>query len=364
MTVRSPFRDPLLLILALATVLLQLFAADAARVERWYSQGLYPPLSRGFRAALGWIPFSVGDLLYGAAVVFLAWQLFRFLRNAFRRRVNYRNWARPLVRAAKIGLSVYLLFQLSWGLNYSRRDIARGLGLRLEAADTALLPGLAHLLQERLCTWGDRVDSVRRLRLARPATLFAEAVAGYEHAAGPYPFLRYERPSIKPSLLSPVGHYFGFTGYYNPFSGEAQVHTGIPVFIRPFVVCHEIGHQLGYAKENEANFAGFLAARGSGNPDFIYAAYYEMYAYVTADYMALDPKEAYVLRRTAHIRVRRDRAEYRRYALRTQNSVEPLVMRFYDQYLKLNNQKKGIETYDEVVRWLLAYYKKHGADGV
>ncbi|TCJ19353.1 DUF3810 domain-containing protein [Flaviaesturariibacter flavus] len=364
MTGKSPFRDPFLLILAAAVVVVQVFSSDAGRVERWYSQGLYPPLSRGLRALFGWVPFSIGDLLYGAAVVYLAWQLFRFLRRAAQRKLALGNWARPLSRAAKIALSVYLLFQLLWGLNYSRTDIAHSLDLHLEPRDTALLPGLAHLLQARLCTWGDRVDTARRGRLARHGVLFGEAVAAYQKAAGPYPFLAYSNPSIKPSLLSPVGHYFGFTGYYNPFTAEAQVHTGIPVFIRPFVVCHEMGHQLGYAKENEANFAGFLAGRASGNPDFVYAAYYEMYSYVLADYSAMDPMEAYVLRRTAHFRVRRDRREYLRYVMRTRNSVEPLVMKFYDQYLKLNNQKKGIETYDEVVRWLLAYYKKYGADAI
>jgi hypothetical protein len=32
----------------------------------------------------------------------------------------------------------------------------------------------------------------------------------------------------------------------------------------------------------------------------------------------------------------------------------------YGNYLKANNQPKGIETYNEVVSWLIAYRKKYG----
>jgi len=32
----------------------------------------------------------------------------------------------------------------------------------------------------------------------------------------------------------------------------------------------------------------------------------------------------------------------------------------YGNYLKAHNQPKGIESYDEVVAWVVAYYKKFG----
>ncbi len=69
-------------------------------------------------------------------------------------------------------------------------------------------------------------------------------------------------------MYSYLGNYLGFTGYYNPFTGEAQVNTTVPLFVQPFTTCHEIGHQLGYAKENEANFAGYLAAKSSPDAGF------------------------------------------------------------------------------------------------
>ena len=46
-------------------------------VEDYYSNGIYPVLSKSMRTLLGWIPFSIGDLLYtGLAVLAL-----RYLYN-------------------------------------------------------------------------------------------------------------------------------------------------------------------------------------------------------------------------------------------------------------------------------------------
>src|SRR5687768_14965936 len=112
-------------------------------------------------------------------------------------------------------------------------------------------------------------------------------------------------PSIKPSFYSYAGNYLGFSGYYNPFSGEAQVNTTIPAFSQPFVSCHEIGHQLGFAKEDEANFAGFLSARKSPNPAFRYSVYFDMYGYALRDLFNRDSVSARQLHNQLDSQVRR-----------------------------------------------------------
>src|SRR5690606_2945838 len=63
-------------------------------------------------------------------------------------------------------------------------------------------------------------------------------------------------------------------------SGEANINTRLPAFVLPFVTCHEIAHQLGVAKEDEANLVGYLAAIHSNNATFQYSGYYNMFRYV------------------------------------------------------------------------------------
>ena len=48
-------------------------------VEKYYSNGLYPFISRLLRKLLGWIPISVGDLLYLLFVfIVLKWLWYLF----------------------------------------------------------------------------------------------------------------------------------------------------------------------------------------------------------------------------------------------------------------------------------------------
>ncbi len=62
--------------------------------------------------------------------------------------------------------------------------------------------------------------------------------------------LPYKRPLFERIPQSNLG----VTGYLNPFTNEAQVNTTVPAFLQPFMTCHEIAHQLGFAPEEDANF--------------------------------------------------------------------------------------------------------------
>ena len=57
--------------------------------------------------------------------------------------------------------------------------------------------------------------------------------------------------------------------------------------------------------------------------------------------------------------VRADLHAARDYFMQYRNRMEPLVRFFYGQYLKANHQPRGVDTYDEVTGWLIAYRNKY-----
>ena len=361
---KSLIRDRKLISLLILTVLIKLFSLNHEWVERYYTYGLYPYLSKLLRILFGWIPFSVGDLLYFNAGLYLVWKLIRFIVILSRRKVReYLSWE-LLRKMLRLILAIYIVFNVLWGMNYDRQGIATQLNLKVKPYTVSDLAELASVLQARLNDCAQRVDSVQRLDLDRNTNLFHEGIASYEQVKNNFPFLTYSFPSIKPSMYSRIGHYFGFTGYYNPFSGEAQLKTTVPVFLKPFIICHEMAHQLGYGKENEANFVGYLACKNSANVNFSYSTYFELTLYALSDLKQSDTAYVKMLRQQWTPRVRNDYREYLNYLFRTRNRVEPVVMRFYDQYLKMNNQPKGQATYNEVIAWLIAYMKKYGKEAV
>ncbi len=153
----------------------------------------------------------------------------------------------------------------------------------------------------------------------------------------------------------------GFSGYYNPFSGEAQVNTTIPRFVQPFTTCHEIGHQMGYAKEEEANFCGFLATKSSKDPAFRYSVYVDLYLYAASALYSLDSTAFIPYRESLKPDVRQDLRDLKEFYRKYQNPFEPLIHIIYGKYLKANRQPQGIDSYDEVVGLAIAYYRKYGA---
>jgi len=345
--------------LVAASVLIKVFSYFPEAVEKYYSRGLYPVVSRFQRLLLGWIPFSVGDLVYGVVVVLLLLWVARSVRKLVRREAG-RGWGwRLLRRVVFVALWVYVLFNLLWGLNYDRVGIAEQMHLQVKQYSNADLFELTATVVGELNALHDTAV-VRRGSMAHFALLRAGAVEAYDSDARFDPALTYKTRSVKASIFSYPGLYIGFAGYYNPFSGEAQVNTFDPVFTQPYTTCHEMGHQLGYAKEDEANFVGFMAARNSADPAFQYSVYMDLYRYAIRELYTRDSALALRLRSNVGPGVREDLKELQRFNRRYENPIEPWIWKVYSRYLQANRQPRGIVTYSELTAWLIAYGKKFG----
>lgn len=339
--------------------LIKIFSEFPAAVEKYYSNGLYIYITKIQRLLLGWIPFSIGDFLYAAAVIFLLVRLFHFLKTIWRRKADKKFWWSGIRWLFFWGLMVYLVFNVLWGLNYNRLGIKHQLGLNMSEYKTEDLDTVMQIMVQRLHQYDSAAEQQRKLH-ALPGNLFADAICAYGVTQQQHKWLNYSRPSLKPSLFSLLGNYMGYTGYYNPFSGEAQVNIKVPLFVQPFTTCHEIGHQLGYAKENEANFAGYLSAKASPKQSLRYSLYFDLYNYGIRELMVRDSAKAKSLHARIPQQATADFEELKRFNKQYQNPIEPYIRKIYAQYLMANEQPGGMQSYSEVMAFLVAYYKKYG----
>jgi hypothetical protein len=205
---------------------------------------------------------------------------------------------------------------------------------------------------------------MHRVELSHTGSLRAGAVRAYDSLGADDLRFAYRDVSVKPSLFSYPGLYVGFAGYYNPFTGEAQVNTMDPLFGLPYTTCHEMGHQLGYAKENEANFIGYLAARSSPDPEFRYSVFLDLYIYAIRELYFRDSVLAKGFKGQLAPGVREDLRELQRFNRRYENPVEPWIWKIYGRYLRANRQPHGIVSYSEVTAWLIAYARKNGRESI
>jgi hypothetical protein len=338
---------------------IRVFSYYPSAVEKYYARGLYPVIARLQRMVFGWIPFSIGDVLYLAAILVLIYRMVRLIRQLIRGEAEKGWFLHLLRRAVFVFLWIYVLFNGLWGLNYDRLGIADQLQLEVKPYSTAELYQLTEILVGQLNVL-DSNGRIHRAELSHMRTLRDGAIGAYDSLALRDPQFAYRSPSVKPSLFSYPGLYIGFAGYYNPFTGEAQVNTIDPLFAQPYTTCHEMGHQLGYAKENEANFIGFLAARSSPDPVFRYSVYLDLFLYAVRELYARDSVQARSFRDSLGPGVRADLRELQRFNRKYANPLEPVIWRLYGRYLRANRQPHGIVTYSDVMAWLIAYGRKNG----
>lgn len=350
--------------LILLAILIKLSSLYSGFIEQYYSGGVYPTISKTQRFLFGWLPFSLGDLVYGFFILVILIKTWQLLKVLFKKKYSRQYFLESLKQIIFFFLLVYVFFYLLWGLNYSRKGIAAQLDLKMTKYSLNELYQLTDILEERLNYYAGQVEPSQRDSFYKKRNLFHESYEAYSAAAQRYPFLKYQPRSIKPSLFSYLGNIFGFEGYYNPFSGEGQVNTTIPVFMQPYVACHEIGHQVGYGKENEANFAGFLACRLHPSPVFRYSVYFDMYNYTINALFGSDSVRAKQYLDALHPQVKKDYDEIKRFFSKYENPIQPVITWIYGKYLKANNQPEGKRTYSEVIAFLIAYQRKFGKESL
>lgn len=342
-------------LLAIALYLLSVFEDHPEAVEKYYSNGLYVFICKVFHPVLNLIPFSIGDVLYIAVVIYLIYLLVRLISLLIKKRFKQ---AVNLVLGVVIGVQVGLLvFYLFWGLNYFRPSMNQRLGLRDTNYTTA------HL-QEVTCMMIDSANTARA-RLTAADTLqgnraiFETAVKAVNKMSADSPSFRAYHPHIKPSLLSWLMNYLTTSGDYNPFTSESQINDQIPYFERPFVACHELSHQLGFGFEDEANFSGFLIGINSGDRLLRYSAYQDaldecMHAIRRRDTVMNNELKTHISKV-----VRADIRAQRAYWLYYHGQISRISGLFYNDYLKANNQPHGLDTYNQMVLLLMSWYTKH-----
>ncbi len=346
-------------ILLVLAITIRWYAANAVRVEEGYSSGLYGRIAPLLRLLFGWIPLSFGDILYGLAVIWVIFKFIKLISTILRKNYSRAGFIKGALKLITILLLLYVVFNGLWGINYNRKGIAYQLGLRLDQYNKQDLENINGLLISKVNAAKQSLVSEKAV-YPSSKQLFTGVEENYRALNNTYPFLQYSHQSLKPSIWGWLGNYVGFTGYYNPFTGEAQVNTTVPKFLQPFTACHEVAHQLGYAKEMEANFVGYLAASASADTLFQYSVYLDLFLYSNRNLRQIDSASAQHYAQQLLPEIRNDIQEWRNFNRRHNNPVEPVIRWMYGKYLQSNEQPQGVLSYDEVTSFLIAYYKKFG----
>lgn len=353
--------------LPLAAALLLQAAASAfpAQVEAHYARGVYPHLARLLTASTALVPFPLGEPVLAVCAAYALLALARLagrLRHPSQpRRVLLAAAARRLLLVAGIG---YALFLCVWGLNYRRLPFARTSALAMRPAAPSELASLAReLVAEANALRAGRSEDatgVFRLAAGRDATLAMVGVGSRALASG-FPALAGPTPRPKAALASPLFSRLGIAGIYLPFTAEPLVNATLPEAELPFSAAHEVAHAQGFAREDEANFLGYLACRLHPDLEFRYSGALIAGFHVLAAVDSAQPSAAREIEAQRSQAVRRDVAAIAAWSARYEGPLREAGERVNDAYLRSQGAPEGVRSYGRMVDLLLAERRARNA---
>lgn len=340
--------------LAFVTWMLTLLAKkNPEKVESLYASKIYPQIANVIGIIVDKVFFSIAEVVVFGTLIGIVFSVITLVL-----RPNYfKAFFHGIIRILGIG---YILFYFIWGFNYYRQDYIDLAGMSRQGGTPQDLKDLADEMIEKMN------DLRENLTEDENGVLFIEEDFNQLAKMAKDGFMNYTLGTVnlpvvhgraKPLVISKWMSYTGITGIYFPYTGEPNVNISIPHTNIPATICHEIGHQMGFAKEEEANFIAYKASVNNSNPVFQYSGYYLALQHLLSDLYKVDTDFYDDLTSKISEGVRRDMDEEYDYWKAREGRVEKVATALNDNYLKANNQVAGVKSYNGVVKLLMAEYK-------
>ncbi|MBF4516436.1 DUF3810 domain-containing protein [Flavobacterium sp. ANB] len=348
---KSKYILPLLFLVQI--ILLKILPFFPEFIERFYSNVLYLKISHFSRIVLGKIPFSFGDCIYSILILLL-------IRWLWKTRKTWKlQWKDNLLKVLSVLSIFYFFFHLLWAFNYYREPLFEKMKIQREYTDAELLVFTKKLIikTNEIQFQITKNDSAKIVFPYSQNEAFQMNLNGYNNLAKEHPYFKYEILSVKKSLFSLPLTYMGFGGYLNPFTNEAQVNDLMPMYNFPLTSCHEMAHQIGFASESECNFIGVLASVKNDNLYYQYSGYSFALRYCLGIWQVKNEKIFNQLKKTVHVGILKNYKESHDFWKQYDTFIDEGFHILYDNFLKTNNQKDGMESYSKFVDLMVNYYK-------
>ena len=304
------------------------------------------------------IPFSFAEmiiiLLPVIAVPLIIYSTRRFSSS----------WRDTLIFSACIVsvLSLFFsVFTVAFAPGYHGSTLDKKLGIERSEVSAEELYRTATILAEKTNEEAENVYFRKGNFSIMPYT-FGEMndklMEAYEKSYKKYPFIQPLDSRLKPVMLSEAMSYTHITGIYTFFTGEANINITFPDYTIPYTAAHELAHQRGIAREDEANFVAYLVCIESDDAYIRYSAYLNLLEYVMSALNRADPALYREVIYSLSGEVRGELLAYSAFFEKYRDSVASEISGVVnDTYLTIQGTS-GTASYGMVVDLAVAYYRE------
>jgi len=305
-----------------------------------------------------WIPFSLAEIMLILSPVLLFLICFFMIRRLKRSLVS---GIRYFVGFLSIMSLVFTFLVFGYNASFYSESVEDKVDIQREDLSPEQLYDTAILL----------IDAIREdiAHVNYPESTYSEMSFSYAEMnrklneayrtlSDRYPSFQkmYINTNTKPVMLSEPWTYTHISGVYTFFTGEANVNVNYPDFIMVSSAAHEMAHQRGIGKEDEANFVAFLVCSLSDDPYIRYSGY----ADVLNDVMSqLSSASAELYAKARAYMPQELKNEYTAYSVffdkYRENIAATVSTTVNNAYITSHNQPQGVKSYGLVVDLVAAY---------
>lgn len=309
----------------------------------------------------GWIPFSLAECLLLSlpilAVTYIIGSSVATKHDESDK--NFYKWLRPLI---SVVLVIITIFFGAFGPAYGRNKLTTNLGLEQNPVSAEELFNTSVIISSEANKVIGEVDfdvSGASIMPYDYKTLVSKVNDAFDKYADDADYISHFKSNPKAIALSKPMTYTHISGVYTFMTGESNVNTNYPDFLMPFTMAHEMAHQRGIAREDEANFVAFLVCIGSDDPYIRYSGYANMANYLNS---ALSKASSDMYKEFIVYYLPRELTKefvaysefFDKYRDSTASEVTGTVN---NVFLQSQGQSAGTKSYGLVVDLAVAYYK-------
>lgn len=263
-------------------------------------------------------------------------------------------------------LSVVLLFYsghiIALGISYNTTTVDKEMGFETVKVAEENLADTMILLRDEVNSLVEYIEfsedgsSVSGYSMDEISDLICKSYAEISDEYGFVPDFKSRAKAVGPFSIGMS--YLGITGIYTYFTGESNVNMTYPDYDVVFTAAHELSHQRGILRENEANFMAYLVCSRSEDVYLRYSAALNMYQYVGSALYRTNKDLYYEIAHDLDKRAKGDiyvsNSVTQKYGDTILNDISDFAN---DLFLK-SNGTAGIVTYGRVVILAVSYLQK------
>lgn len=358
-----PIYTILVLMLFPLTILLHTLSIFLPAVADFVNR--YPAQAVRFLLAklTGFLPFSLAEILFILLIPLAVYGMVLSFQLAQKEDPQPSRYYLFSLLGAFITL--YILFVFTLGTSYFTTTIDKELALNKNQVSKEELFATADEVRQEAEKLLDEIQFQENGSSVMPYDLDRlndKLNQTYAIISERHDFISSLSSNVKPILLSKALTHTHMSGLYTYMTGEANLNTHFPDSTIPFTMAHEMAHQRGIAREDEANFVAFLVTMESDDSYIRYSGYYEIFKYFVNALYAADQdlfKEIYA---RADKRLVGEILAFNEFFKPYQNSTAATVTEtINDAYQQMQGVEAGIRSYGLVVDLTVAYHQKKGS---